>query len=60
MGRRHLNRWVLKCAVEVVAGIARVAEGSGVVVEDEVGGIKEVLEGRDDVIVRFDVRLHVC
>ena len=31
--------------VEVVAGIARVAEGSGVVVEDEPGGIEEVVEG---------------
>lgn len=31
--------------VEVVDGVAKVAEGTGVVVEDEAGGMKEVVEG---------------
>ena len=31
--------------VEVVDGVAKVAEGTGVVVEDEAGGMKEVVGG---------------
>jgi len=49
--------------VEVVDGIARVAEGSGVAVEGEAGGMKEVVEGggwERDVIVRFNALSQVC
>jgi hypothetical protein len=31
--------------VEVADGVAKVAEGIGVVMEDEAGGMKEVVEG---------------